>query len=135
MLQPDDAGTRRYRGTSTRPVGFIRTDAVCPRRRFGNTLAFDLPAGGLALWLRLPEGDDSALWAEHAAKIGLSVMPGPDFALTRATARQAFRLGYASLDDSEIHRVVDLLARSRPVRCPNRRMSHGHAPVVPRRQE
>jgi GntR family transcriptional regulator/MocR family aminotransferase len=64
---------------------------------------FDLPAGGLALWLRC-EGRSAA---------GLALLPGTRFAL-EGPAPQAFRLGYAALDEGQIARAVEILARSVP---------------------
>lgn len=73
---------------------------------------FDLPAGGLAVWLRVPGGGASD-WARHAGQAGLALLPGDRFALDRPPP-QAFRLGYAALDEAQIRRAVTILAQSWP---------------------
>ncbi|WP_288928353.1 PLP-dependent aminotransferase family protein, partial [uncultured Maritimibacter sp.] len=73
---------------------------------------FDLPAGGLALWLRC-EGRSAEAWAKAAGQAGLALLPGTRFAL-EGPAPQAFRLGYAALDEGQIARAVEILARSVP---------------------
>jgi GntR family transcriptional regulator/MocR family aminotransferase len=86
------------------------------RRELGNSVNFDLPAGGLALWLRVNAESDAEQWAERAQEHGLAVTPGSAFVLMFPSSRNAFRLGYASLDGDELHRAVADLARSRPDR-------------------
>ncbi len=78
----------------------------------GTRVAFDLPAGGLALWLR-SEGVMADVWAEHAGRAGLTLLSGTRFAFG-GPAPQAFRLGYAALDEMQILRAVQILARSWP---------------------
>ena len=73
---------------------------------------FDLPAGGLALWLRCA-GVSADLWAERAGQAGLALLPGARFAL-EGPAPQAFRLGYAALDEGRIAKAVAILSRTFP---------------------
>lgn len=82
----------------------------------GEDVAFDLPAGGLAIWLRLGPGGNSETWSSNAGRAGLSIAPGLRFALDPAKAPQAFRIGYANLDETALKRVVAMLVRSRPRR-------------------
>lgn len=84
------------------------------RSTLGTDLTFDLPAGGLAIWLRLPPHTSAEAWAAAAAGAGLSIAPGAHFSLGPANAPEAFRLGYAALDEKDLGRVVDLLGRTRP---------------------
>lgn len=86
--------------------------------QLGDDVVFAKPAGGLAIWLRLRPGLSAETWAGNAARAGLVVASGVQFALDTAHARDAFRIGYASLDGSAAKRVVELLAKSRPV-APN----------------
>ena len=79
------------------------------RDELGDNVTFDLPAGGLALWLRLRCGLDAESWAARAARIGLEVSPGVRFALDAARAPQAFRLGYASLNEADLRSVARML--------------------------
>ncbi|MDY8111044.1 PLP-dependent aminotransferase family protein [Fulvimarina sp. 2208YS6-2-32] len=75
-------------------------------------IVFDRPAGGLALWLRCVDFSAES-WAKRAEPAGLALLPGPRFALDFA-APHALRLGYAALDEGQIARAVDILARSLP---------------------
>ncbi|GAB1584746.1 PLP-dependent aminotransferase family protein [Phyllobacterium phragmitis] len=86
--------------------------AAALSEHLGERVAFDLPAGGLALWLRSQEVP-ADLWAEQAGQSGLVLLPGTRFALD-GPPPQAFRLGYAALDEAQIVRAVQILARSRP---------------------
>jgi len=79
--------------------------------RLATKLSFTIPAGGLALWLRLTEGQDSA-WSRRAAPLGLAITPGSSLDLEPASATQGFRFGFAGLDRGELLRAVALLARS-----------------------
>ncbi|MGV0816339.1 MocR-like pyridoxine biosynthesis transcription factor PdxR [Martelella sp. AMO21009] len=86
--------------------------AAALREHLGERIAFETPAGGLALWLGC--GEVSAdVWAMRAGKAGLALLPATRFTLNRA-APQALRLGYAALDEAEIVHAVEILARSLP---------------------
>lgn len=85
-------------------------------RTLGDELVFDVPSGGLALWLRLRPGLSAETWASNAFRMGLSITPGLHFCLDTTNAKEAFRVGYANLDEKEIKRLVDLLAKSRPAK-------------------
>lgn len=80
----------------------------------GDTVSFDVPAGGLALWLRVRTDIDAHLWARRALDRGLRVPDGAAFALDRDHAPNAFRLGFAALDPAEMARAVQLLSEARP---------------------
>ncbi|WP_164885888.1 hypothetical protein [Paenirhodobacter populi] len=47
-------------------------------------------------------------WTMKAAHLGLTVLPGLRFTLDAARSPEAFRLGFASLDDAELARAVAL---------------------------
>ena len=70
-------------------------------------------SGGLAIWLRLTDGSDAGRWASRAASAGLAITAGCAFAIETSAVQSAFRFGYASLDEAELCRAVDLLMRSR----------------------
>jgi GntR family transcriptional regulator/MocR family aminotransferase len=109
----EDGELRRHTRKARRIYGERRDlFAAAIRRELGQQVAFDLPAGGLALWLRLRAGLDAETWAANAAQVGLAVSPGVKFTLDAAHAPQAFRLGYASLTEIELSRVATLLKRT-----------------------
>jgi GntR family transcriptional regulator/MocR family aminotransferase len=74
---------------------------------------FTLPAGGLAIWLRLKPGLIAADWAMNAAARGLAVLSGDRFALEVTQAPEAFRLGFAHLDEKELQRAIELFVKAR----------------------
>lgn len=78
----------------------------------GERVRFDLPAGGLAIWLRVTDAS-AQLWAKRAGKAGLALLPGKHFALGRP-APEGFRLGYAALAEAQISRAVDILSQTWP---------------------
>lgn len=106
----EDGELRRHTRKARRIYGERRDRfAAAIRRELGDHVDFELPAGGLALWLRLRSGLDAEIWAANAARAGLVVSPGVRFALDAARAPQAFRLGYASLTETELDVVVTLM--------------------------
>ena len=108
-------GTLRRHARKARRIYQARRDCLAEElnREFGQAVSFTLPAGGLALWLRLDPAVSAEAWAERAATVGLTVMPAVCFALDSARAPEAFRIGYASLDEASLRRAVGLLAHTR----------------------
>lgn len=109
----EDGELRRHTRKARR-IYWERRDrfAAAIRRELGEHVSFDLPAGGLALWVRLRAGLNAEMWAANAARVGLAVSPGVKFTLETAHAPQAFRLGYANLTETELGRVAALLRRA-----------------------
>ncbi|MFT4628739.1 MAG: DNA-binding transcriptional MocR family regulator [Myxococcota bacterium] len=64
----------------------------------------DVPAGGLALWVRTP-GIDADRWAEAALEHGTGIRTGRSYRLDGAS-EPAFRAGFASLDEAGLTRAV-----------------------------
>lgn len=109
-------GELRRHARKSRRIYQARRDLLAEelRRRFGTRVSFDRPPGGLAIWLRLMDGANTQRWASRAASMGLAVLSGARFALNATSAANAFRLGYANLNEDELRRAVDLLVRSAP---------------------
>ncbi len=109
-------GVLRRHARKARRIYQARRDFLAGKLldRLDGDVTFDMPAGGLAIWLRLRDGLSAETWAANAGRAGLAITPGVRFALDAAKAPEAFRIGYASLDDDELHRLADLLARTRP---------------------
>ncbi len=82
-------------------------------RQLGGALAFEAPAGGLAFWARVADGTDAEGWSQSARRLGLGVHSGQDYFLAPGVQPQAFRLGFAGLNEAEITKAVGLLARAR----------------------
>ncbi len=95
-----------------------------------NSFEFTVPAGGLAMWLKLRRGSVESL-VTRAREERLLIAPGsthlPEGCL------DAFRFGFASHDTHELSRICDALARC----VPKRRERGAHEPVPrirPRRE-
>jgi len=111
-------GELRRHGRKSRQIYQARRDLLAEllRKHFGDLAHFELPTGGLALWLRLSKGASSDKWSASAAAVGLGVTPGSKFALRQRSTIDAFRLGYGNLSEDELTRAVATLARCRPPR-------------------
>lgn len=80
------------------------------RARFSDTVAFDLPDGGLAFWLRFPGVDLDAAEA-RAGEAGLRLASSRSF-MAREDAPRGLRVGFASLNATEAQYAVDALHRA-----------------------
>jgi GntR family transcriptional regulator / MocR family aminotransferase len=96
-----------------RRVYLRRRDALVSalRQRLEGALDFSVPPGGMALWAHVRPRLDVNAWAERARARGLIVHPAQQFAFDRRP-RAYLRLGFAALDESELARAVDRLARA-----------------------
>lgn len=77
-------------------------------------LSFELPAGGMALWVRAP-GREVAAWADRARQRGVAFQPGVRFSLVGSASDRA-RLGFASCTPSELVEAVRRMASAKPRR-------------------
>ncbi|OAE49094.1 PLP-dependent aminotransferase family protein [Agrobacterium tumefaciens] len=75
---------------------------------------FDIPSGGLAIWLKIRPGISAETWAASAMRVGLSLLPGVKFSMDINRAPEALRLGFGPLNDAELERGVALLRASLP---------------------
>lgn len=115
----DDGDLGRH-ARKARRIYEQRRDLLCAEiaARLDGAVAFDKPAGGLALWLRVNPDIDAAAWAAEAERSGLilthggqlQLEPGPKENITA----NAFRIGFASLDETELVRAVDRLKATQP---------------------
>lgn len=90
------------------------------RETFGDTLRFELPRGGMALWAHAP-GTDVDAWAARAFERGAVFQTAKRFAFDRRS-RPWLRLGFAALNEDELRKAVRILAETRdPARSKRRR--------------
>ncbi|WP_291045785.1 PLP-dependent aminotransferase family protein [Herbiconiux sp.] len=68
-----------------------------------------VPAGGLNLWLRLPDGSDAELFTARAASRGVLVSPGAEWFPAEPTG-PFVRLNYSGPDPSRFGEAVRILA-------------------------
>ena len=85
--------------------------ATALHRHLGDSVSFELPPGGMSLWLRLDPGLDAEAWARRALKAGVIVDPGHRFDF-HGRPLSNLRLGYSALDERELDEAVRRLARA-----------------------
>jgi DNA-binding transcriptional MocR family regulator len=73
--------------------------------------AFELPAGGVCLWLRLPKGTDEARVVERALAHGVAVSPGSIYAIGESEHPHV-RLSFVAIDTSSIDEAVRRLSEA-----------------------
>ncbi len=110
----EDGEIQRHAGRARR-IYLARRDALCEAlsRRLGGVLSFTRPAGGIALWARA-QGIDVRSWARNAVnqkKVGFRI--GSDFTFD-GRDEPYVRLGFASLNETEIAEAVVRMAAALP---------------------
>jgi 2-aminoadipate transaminase len=78
--------------------------------QFGTAAEFDDPAGGIFLWIKLPEVVDTMKLAQSALAAGVAINPGPEWSTDKAYARSRMRLCFASPTADEIRQGIATLA-------------------------
>jgi GntR family transcriptional regulator/MocR family aminotransferase len=79
--------------------------------RFDTRVAFDLPDGGLAVWVRFNELVDVDRLVRVAREKGVQILPGSAF-VTSGKPIQATRLGFASMNEGELDVATRRLYRA-----------------------
>ncbi len=86
--------------------------AVALAHHFGDVVDFSLPEGGMFLWARFGEIDDTATWLEACLDRGVCFVPGAAFAVSRdlsSHARLSFATGSADDLNEAVRRMADVL--------------------------
>jgi 2-aminoadipate transaminase len=78
--------------------------------QFGTAAEFDDPAGGIFLWIKLPEVVDTMKLAQSALAAGVAINPGPEWSTDKAYARSRMRLCFGSPTADEIRQGIATLA-------------------------
>jgi 2-aminoadipate transaminase len=78
--------------------------------QFGAAAEFDVPPGGIYLWLKLPENVDTRKLFAPAQAEGIAFNPGPEWAVDGAVAARYLRLCYAYPSEDVIREGVAKLA-------------------------
>ena len=81
------------------------------RERLGEELAFTVPPGGMALWMRARPDLDVDAWAERCLEGGVHFLTAKGFAFD-ARPRPALRLGYSYLREEELSEAVQRMRRA-----------------------
>jgi GntR family transcriptional regulator/MocR family aminotransferase len=85
------------------------------RRMLGGVVGFEVPAGGMALWLRFDPAFDVEDWARRSLARGVSWYTGRRYAFDRRPHPFA-RVSFAFLDERELVEAVRRMASARPPR-------------------
>ena len=80
------------------------------RESFGPSIEFDVPRGGMYLWVKLPAGVDSRDLVAPALREGIAFNPGPDWSADPDAAAGYIRLCFALPSDAEIREGIEKLA-------------------------
>lgn len=82
------------------------------RRDLEGVVAFEVPDGGLALWVRVLDQVDVAAWLQRAKEAGLILhSPARHFL---GPPEPCFRMGFSQVDEPELEEAVRRLHRSWP---------------------
>jgi len=80
------------------------------REHFGDMVEFDVPQGGIFLWVKLPDAVDTMKLYESALAKGVAINPGQQWSVNKAHSRSRLRLCFASVSHEEIHEGIAALA-------------------------
>ena len=80
------------------------------RESFGPTVEFDVPRGGMYLWVKLPPGVDSRILNAPALREGVAFNPGPDWSADPDAAANYIRLCFALPSENEMREGIGILA-------------------------
>lgn len=80
------------------------------RESFGPSVEFEIPRGGMYLWVKLPDGVDSRNLEAAALREGIAFNPGPDWSANPDAAARYIRLCFALPSEAEIWEGVEKLA-------------------------
>lgn len=91
-----------------------RRDELCRllHEHLADEVSFKVPEGGFAIWINYINKHDPVRVAENAAELGLTVSNGIDYYHDKNFKNYAVRLGFASLNTTELKDAVDLLKKA-----------------------
>jgi 2-aminoadipate transaminase len=78
--------------------------------QFGTSAEFETPAGGIFLWVKLPDHVDTLKLYQAALAAGVAINPGPEWSTNKAHAGCRLRLCFASPSHEQIREGVAVLA-------------------------
>lgn len=85
-----------------------RRDYFCSRLKteLGQYLHFNIPTGGLAVWIQFNQSINLMELKKNCAKNGLFI---PQTILYQTKNLTAMRIGFANLDETEMNHIIDIL--------------------------
>jgi 2-aminoadipate transaminase len=103
-----DVHVRALRQTLQRKLDAL-VDAL--RAQFGDAAQFDYPAGGIFLWVRLPDTVDTSRLQQAALSAGVAINPGVEWMTAEGEGRKRLRICFAHPPESVIREGVAQLAQ------------------------
>ena len=91
-------------------AGKLQTLREALAEQFGTAAEFGDPAGGIYLWIKLPDNVDTQKLAQAALAAGVSLNPGPEWSTNKDYARCRLRLCFANPEPETIKQGVAVLA-------------------------
>lgn len=79
-------------------------------RRFLTGCTYNMPGGGMNMWIRLPADLDAVALRGLAQQAGIDYLPGRYFSVSRPLD-SALRLSFAGLEPNEIRKGIEILGR------------------------
>ena len=106
-------GLLRRHARKMRRVYQARRDLLAGslHRHLPDAVSFDLPPGGMSLWLRAAEDLDVEAWSHRALGRGVVFYPGRRFDF-RGRSLPNLRLGFSTLDEAELEEAVRRMKQS-----------------------
>lgn len=87
-----------------------QTMANALEEEFGTSAEFEMPKGGIFIWITLPEAVDTSALAQVAMAEGVAINPGAEWVVNPETGRHRMRLCFASPSKDKIRAGVKRLA-------------------------
>jgi len=78
--------------------------------QFGTSAEFEIPAGGIFLWVKLPDQVETLKLYQTALSAGVSINPGPEWSTDKTYSKSRLRLCFASPSHDQIREGVAVLA-------------------------
>ena len=78
--------------------------------QFGATAEFDVPPGGIYLWIKLPDSVDTLKLSQAALAEGVAFNPGPEWSVDPESANRHLRICYAYPSEDVLREGVAKLA-------------------------
>jgi 2-aminoadipate transaminase len=90
----------------------VKLDALMEAldEQFGTSAEFETPAGGIFLWVKLPDTVDTLKLYQAALAAGVAINPGPEWSTDKVHAGSRLRLCFASPSRELIREGVAVLA-------------------------
>jgi 2-aminoadipate transaminase len=103
-----DAHVRALRQTLRRKLDVL-VEAL--QAQFGPAAEFDPPAGGIFLWVKLPDTVDTSRLAQVALQAGVAINPGAEWTTDAGTGKTRLRICFAHPSEQTIREGVARLAQ------------------------